>query len=714
LPPQIGDIAWTKGIAMDKNLLWSAALAATLLLGANAAVADDDPPGRVGRLSYIEGTASFHAADDSQWSPATLNYPVFAGAFFWTEPGSRVELQVGSSEIRLDESTEIEIVALDDRSTQLWLGQGVLNLHLASMPPGGVRVLTPRSEIELVEPGTYHIDAGANDGTVPPTWLSVTTLDGKAEVSGPGSRIEVLPGENAVLNGDPMAVTLSEAGATPFDDWALQRERREVARETVRYVSPEETGYQDLDDYGRWSRDPGYGAVWYPRDLPPDWVPYRYGHWAFIPPWTWTWVDDAPWGFAPSHYGRWAEIRGRWAWCPGEREARPVYAPALVAFIGGDGFGVTIAAGPAQPAVGWVPLAPGEAFHPHYRSSPDYVRNVNRTQVNITNVTNVTVVNNVTVNNFANQRGATVVPSGAFTHAAPVQRATVAVPHEELAQAHLAPNLSHLQPSAAARAGVAVVPAAAVSLPHPNAPANLAKTPITPAALPAAQNEPAPPSAPGPHGRELRQTHLPPATLQQQAPTQHGPAQQLQQAPPAQTTTVTPSPPPNQGAPHHDTALDHPVPTTVTPPSNQGPPPHDTAVNHPVTTTVTPPPPPTLNQGQPHRDTAINHPVTTTVTPPPPPAAAVTPSNQGQPHHDAAINHPVTTTVTPPPPPSVAVVTPPKPPLAPIQHPAQQTQLAPTPQGWARTPPPSPAGQPANAAKDKGKDKKDEHKQPGN
>ena len=24
-------------------------------------------------------------------------------------------------------------------------------------------------------------------------------------------------------------------------------------------------GYADLDDYGRWSNDPQYGALWYPR-----------------------------------------------------------------------------------------------------------------------------------------------------------------------------------------------------------------------------------------------------------------------------------------------------------------------------------------------------------------------------------------------------------------------------------------------------------------
>jgi uncharacterized protein DUF6600 len=683
---------------MKMHLLWGSALAAGWLLGATAAVADADPPGRVGRLSYIEGTASFHGADDSQWSPATLNYPVFAGASFWTEPGSRVELQVGSSEIRLDETTEIEIVALNDQSTQLWLGQGALNLHLASMPQGGVRVLTPRSEIELVEPGTYHIDAGHGDGDAPSTGLSVTTLDGKAEVSGPRSRVEVLAGETAAVSGNPLTVTLSEGGSTPFDDWALQRERREIARETVRYVSPEETGYQDLDDYGEWSRDAGYGAVWYPRDLPPDWAPYRYGHWAFVPPWTWTWVDDAPWGFAPSHYGRWAEISGRWGWCPGEREERPVYAPALVAFIGGAGFGVAVAAGPAQPAVGWVPLAPGEAYHPHYRASDDYVRNVNRANVDrrqINNVTNVTVINNITVNNYANGGSATVVTAAAFTRAAPVQRATVAVPHEELAQAHVASGgLAHLQPSAGSRAGVVVPAAATATMPQANAPAKLARVPITPAALPQATTDTAPKS-PGPRGHEQRESHLPPATLPQtptpqlpagqpayptpanppatpQAPTQHAPAQQLQ--------TRTP-------------AVGQPVPTHVPAQQVRPPPPVTTQQTPPAPTSIAPPSPPT--QGPPRHDPVIAHPAPT-VTPPKPPVAAVTPPK------------PPVAAVTPPkPPPPVAAVTPPKPALMQIQHPPQQTQIAPSPQGWTRTTTQQPAA-PPHGGQPQDKDK--EHK----
>ena len=70
--------------------------------------------------------------------------------------------------------------------------------------------------------------------------------------------------------------------------------------------------------YGVMVRQPEYGQVWYPQ-VAPDWVPYREGSWAYVAPWGWTWVDSEPWGFAPFHYGRWADIGGRWGWVPGAR-----------------------------------------------------------------------------------------------------------------------------------------------------------------------------------------------------------------------------------------------------------------------------------------------------------------------------------------------------------------------------------------------------------
>ena len=113
--------------------------------------------------------------------------------------------------------------------------------------------------------------------------------------------------------------------------------------------------------------------MWYPQVTVADWAPYRYGRWAWVEPWGWTWIDDAPWGFAPSHYGRWAQIGPRWAWVPGRFGPRPVYAPALVAFMGeaagGGNWGVSLGGGPGA---AWFPLAPGEYWTPHYHASDRY------------------------------------------------------------------------------------------------------------------------------------------------------------------------------------------------------------------------------------------------------------------------------------------------------------------------------------------------------
>jgi hypothetical protein len=470
--------------------------------GATLAMADDDPPSRVGRLSYTEGTVSFHTADDTDWVPATVNYPVTAGASFWADANSRAEIQIGPNEVRMDQQTELDIVRLDDDATQLHIGQGAVNLHVIAVPTHGLSVLTARGQVDVMTPGIYHIDGGMPNGDAPPDQIGLAVLQGQARFDGTHSAVTLEQGGGANFGGTPINAVLVDAQSTPIDDWAASREAAAAASQSARFVPPEMTGYQDLDRNGQWAPTPQYGNVWYPTTVAADWAPYHNGHWAFVAPWGWTWIDDAPWGFAPFHYGRWVQVDGRWGWAPvvpGVAVARPVYAPALVAFIGGGGFGVSLSVGPVA-AVGWVPLAPFEPFHPWYHTSPAYVRNVNVMNVNKTVINNVTVVNNnITVNNYANRGAATVVPSQAFTHAGPVQQAAVVVPREQLAAVHVAPaeTVVAFKPSAQARAGAPVaLPAALVQ--KPGAPAaSIAKEPVKEVELPE-EKPAAAPHAPGP------------------------------------------------------------------------------------------------------------------------------------------------------------------------------------------------------------------------
>src|SRR6185436_12462838 len=82
-----------------------------------------------------------------------------------------------------------------------------------------------------------------------------------------------------------------------WESWAMERDAREARAASRRYVSSEIVGYEDLDEYGSWREVPEYGMVWTPTRVAVDWAPYRDGRWAWVPPWGWTWVDDAPWGF---------------------------------------------------------------------------------------------------------------------------------------------------------------------------------------------------------------------------------------------------------------------------------------------------------------------------------------------------------------------------------------------------------------------------------
>jgi hypothetical protein len=206
------------------------------------------------------------------------------------------------------------------------------------------------------------------------------------------------------------------------------------------------TGYEDLDAYGAWREMPEYGWCWAPARVAVGWAPYRFGHWVWIAPWGWTWVDDEPWGFAPFHYGRWAYHRSVWMWVPGPIHVRPVYAPALVAWVGGSGFTFSVSFGGGG-GIGWFPLGPHEVFVPAYRVSERYFTNVN--------VTN-TVVNRMTVVNFYNNRNVqnityvnrtapgavTVVSHDTFVNARPVMRNVVNVPDRELASAPVVRTVS--------------------------------------------------------------------------------------------------------------------------------------------------------------------------------------------------------------------------------------------------------------------------------
>jgi hypothetical protein len=389
-----------------------------------AATAFADPPGRVGRIGYVQGDVTFRAEDRAESTAAVLNWPVTGGNVVATAPYSRAEVRIGSTAVRLDGATEVEFAALDDERIGLRLVSGNVALRVRNREHAGeLEILTPHGRILLADTGRYRFEVDPARGT-----LRFVVHDGAARFDGPGAAFAAGPGQQAEIRaGQAEDARVTAAFRDEFDDWSLARDRRDDASASARYVSPETTGYDELDAHGDWRESPEYGPVWYPRAVPPGWVPYRDGRWAWIEPWGWTWVDFAPWGFAPFHYGRWAIVGGVWGWVPGRIVPRPVYAPALVAWVGRPGFSVSVSIG-SVPAVGWFPLAPREVFYPGYRVSPTYVRNIN-----VTHVTNIARIITVAPHppahvRYANRTHAlTLVPAQAVSHGQPVRAAAIRV-----------------------------------------------------------------------------------------------------------------------------------------------------------------------------------------------------------------------------------------------------------------------------------------------
>lgn len=116
---------------------------------------------------------------------------------------------------------------------------------------------------------------------------------------------------------------------------------------------------------------------------------------------------------------------------------RPYYAPAVVAFVGGAGFGVSVAfgGGGGGGLVGWFPLGPREPYNPSYQVSPTYIRQVNVTNTRITNI-NVTNVN-VTNITYVNRNAVVAMPQNSFVAAQSVRSAAVRLDSNQIRQAQV-------------------------------------------------------------------------------------------------------------------------------------------------------------------------------------------------------------------------------------------------------------------------------------
>ena len=337
------------------------------------AQAQSEVPARVGRVSLVQGPVSIGTEDGDQPEAALVNWPVTSDNRITTERNGRTEIRIGSTAVRLDGDSSLEVLELDDDRLELMLHYGSANIRIRNAEVlDGFSIETPQGRVRMREAGRIRVDAN-RDGSL------VDVFDGVALIEADGSTFSLRPGRRVEMREGDLITAL--AVRTSFDDWARLRDQQDDRVVSDRYVTTEMTGYEELDRYGSWSDNSEYGPVWLPRHVSSGWAPYRDGRWTWVSPWGWTWIDNAPWGYAPSHYGRWVLINQRWGWAPGRHIGRPVWAPALVGWVGGSGWSLAFNTGSlhrSAPAQGWYPLGFGEHYAPGYRMKQDHLRYINR------------------------------------------------------------------------------------------------------------------------------------------------------------------------------------------------------------------------------------------------------------------------------------------------------------------------------------------------
>jgi hypothetical protein len=332
------------------------------------------------RIQRVEGEVALDntnagSADNEQWIAATENQPFSVGDRIYTRENAHASLAfTGRNFARLNPNTSLDVLALSDDRTQLALRDGSAMFDVGYLDSSDLfEVATPYGAVDFQQPGLYNV--GISNGQV-----LISALSGLAQVVGLGGSGQISKGELLTLAGTTAAQALlsqvdgRDAGYAVDDYYSYQYPRYYDGRYrdyntylsdpyyfdpyrrnvSYQYVNSYIPGIYDLDYYGDWRNVDNYGYAWAPR-VDAGWSPYQTGYWYTDYPYGPTWVSTEPWGYAPYHYGRWAFVGDRWYWVPEATSVNPVYSPALVSFIPFE-----------QNQIGWVPLAPGDAYVPHY------------------------------------------------------------------------------------------------------------------------------------------------------------------------------------------------------------------------------------------------------------------------------------------------------------------------------------------------------------
>ncbi|NPC58865.1 FecR domain-containing protein [Caenimonas soli] len=241
-------------------------------LAGAAVIAQPAPPARLAGLTHIEGSVAFAPAGATEWSDASARRPLARGDRLWTDKGGRAEVQMGPAALHLDSETFVEVVALERNVLQASLNEGTVNARVRQREGGEVfEITTPQLAFRAAQPGDYRIDVDPTQGTT-----RVVVRSGTAMLYGAASgTMQLQAGQQMAFGGRDLKVAGHRVGRdSGFDQWAADRNRIEDQSMAARHAPQAAMGHQSGTSRAM-----------------PNWVPNQHGHWEWIAPWGWTWVQ---------------------------------------------------------------------------------------------------------------------------------------------------------------------------------------------------------------------------------------------------------------------------------------------------------------------------------------------------------------------------------------------------------------------------------------
>jgi hypothetical protein len=382
--------------------------------GSTSVAADSKVQPLAARIDRVDGSLGVARLvgqnQQTDFAEATVNTPVTVGDRIYCRDGAHASVALtGHDFVRLNPATSLDVLALDEGSTQLALRSGSAVFDVGELSGSELfEVATPCGSVDFRDRGLYQVGIDGDNAVI-------SVLSGRAEVVGQEGSGYIDKGQVFTLAcgaTEAQTSTLAPALAGRIVDeyyryrYPRRYDGRYLSYEaylaepfyydpywnsvSYEYLPADIPGLYDLDYYGDWVDTSDYGYCWAPR-VSAGWAPFQSGYWDLDDLWGPSWVSYESWGWAPYHYGRWAFLDSRWFWVPTDVRTRAVYSPAAVSFI------------PLGNQIAWVPLGPGETYvsryydanwTPRYLASAQVINSVNmqRTFINLNAPGAVTVV----------------------------------------------------------------------------------------------------------------------------------------------------------------------------------------------------------------------------------------------------------------------------------------------------------------------------------